>query len=77
VNNKAEKGSKVAMSIEARALLQVAEILDGMTKEQAHKVLAMTCIIFEKYDEAIATVQFLMDGQTDPQLEPSLSGDDA
>ena len=76
MSNKAEKSEKVEIAAEARAFLKVAEVLEGMPRESAMRVLVMTCIIFEKYEEAMPIVQALADGQIGP-TEEQPTGDDA
>lgn len=67
------KNEAFPIAVEARALTRVAEVFEGMPKEQALRVLAMLCIIFEKYDEAMPIVQALSDGQLGSG-EPTPSG---
>lgn len=67
------KSDKVELMREANLLMRIAELLDGAPKESALRVLAMTCIIFGQYDEAMPIVQVLSDSQLRSD-EPTPSG---
>jgi len=62
-NETVQETEHVASSFvtEASALLAIAKVLSGMPHSQALRVLAMACLVCERYDEALRVTQDLMD----------------